>query len=153
MEAWSSGHFVQTTSLSDFYNSFIATFMEILWIYVTEMVLLISIYERQEWISVYSYIYIGGANREACVTSLRGKRFRLITSSSLSSLGQRESTNVNIGAQVMHNFDMKQRNFKFFRERERQGDRLGRLLLRSNQISYIEWGWACREENNQSWGI
>ena len=67
MEAWSSGHFVQTTSLSDFYNSFIATFMEILWIYVTEMVLLISIYEREEWISVYSYIYIGGANREACV--------------------------------------------------------------------------------------
>ena len=45
---------------------------------------------------------------------------------------------------------MKQPNFMFFRERELQGDRLGRLLVRSNQISYIEWGWACREENNQS---
>ena len=28
MQAWSY-HFVQTTSLSDFYNSFIATFMEV----------------------------------------------------------------------------------------------------------------------------
>ena len=32
------------------------------------MVLLISIYEREEWIPNYFYIYSGGENREACVT-------------------------------------------------------------------------------------
>ena len=43
--------------------------------------------------------------------SLRGKRFRLITSSSLikSLLGQRDAT-----AQAIHNFGMKQPNFNFF---------------------------------------
>ena len=37
----------------------------------------------------------------------------------------------------MHNFDMKQPNFKFFRERERQGDRLGRLLLSSGPTKLV----------------
>ena len=31
------------------------------------MVLLISVYEREEWILIYFYIYSGGANREVYV--------------------------------------------------------------------------------------
>ena len=47
--------------------------------------------------------------------NLRGKRFRLINSSPPSPLGRREATNVNITRrEAMHNYNMKQPNFKFF---------------------------------------
>ena len=78
------------------------------------MVLLISVYEREEEFQSV-FLYLDWWSEQGSMCSLRGKRFRLITSSSLSSLGRRKATNlISLGAQAIHNFDMKQPKYTVF---------------------------------------
>ena len=59
------------------------------------MVLLISVYEREEEFQSI-FLYLDWWSEQGSMCSLRGKRFRLITLSSLSPLRRRKATNVNI---------------------------------------------------------
>lgn len=70
------------------------------------MVLLISVYEREEWIPIHFYIYSGGAMQPTW------QAFPL--DNLVPATWVRSGEEKRQGAQAIHNFDMKQPNFEFF---------------------------------------